>query len=1263
MKIFKKKEHSLLVKNFGIRNTLYLACTIMVFFDLKNPDEPLTEQELWKTVPDQLGPSGILDMGMPKPRGEVVITGSCMTPQGTERVASEVSFRVGNLKKSLDVFGDRFWNDEGGVMKLMSDPEPFTEIPITYDYAFGGEGFEKNPLGKGIQSLTARDGRTHIPLPNIEHPHHLIGSPTDRPEPASFGPLDLMWPQRFKKQGTYDEKWQRERWPYFPDDMNYEFFNTAPEDQFIIGYFAGDETIELINMHPDIQVISSYLPRLRVRCFVTKKKDLKAGGDDNEIFQEVTTRIDTVWLFPKILRGVVLYRGSMEVQDDEFADIVRIFLASEKMYDEPRSIEHYLDEQKKALNLTVPIDQAPLEKAQKKIGKALRRIKNIPKEIEAAKFKAMGKAPRMPAPTPAEVKARSAGMVGKNMALIAGVEDLAKSMHEKYGHLVKIDLDKFDVLRSKLKRAEKQIGQDMDDIEEVSKNAEASKKNISALLNQAGDPEQLKKAGIDPDNPFPEDSVNPWHDHGFPFVVRCRKNLEADRKAQDMLCELGFEKRTVRRVWLGINPEDETRDPKDWGLEPGSDDQGQPKPFVLPRGLVMPSFNEAVLNRILIRPGDYSGGDRDVVIEGSDMNPRFLPAAGLSGLPGLPARENAPCIQVTDELQALYLEQEVGDFCSVIALKTPGEKPDAETAKAVEAASTFLVVIFQEKFSEDEWGSWLKAYPNAIKLTLPRGNTVFEARRQGVDIRNWVMEVLPQKYMQENQAEPSLPKQGKPPDKSAIVMPPIPRIDIKGMITGLIGEIKAFHQPKFDALQSRQKTVEDQARETLKTEGRDMSALKAATGDRERRSFAEFGEERAASIASKREQMRAEGQLTPEMETKMNEAEDQARKMGRESEQRYQDGMAKIEAGEQEAVKKKAKAKAGEPPDKAKEKLLAAGVDPDNVTKLSREAVVERYEKGETFAGAILSGVDLSKLDLHGIDLRGTTCKKTNFSETNLDGADLSQSVAMEADFTKASLKNVVLEKGLFTGAVFNNTDLYAANLHQALMKKADMTGANLDGARLDRVILQKAQLSGASLKGVSATMSVFSGADASEADFSKSKLNKCLFKGAVLDRADFSGAAINSTMFMGVKGEGVRFEGANMDKGRMGGNASLPGANFRNVSMKYGCFRDSDLSGADFRGSTFDQSILENCNLKKADFSRIPAKKCRFNKSNLENANLSGINLFMGSLRKARIVNTDLSGSNLFAVDFYKAVVGKTNFDGANLKMSQLHNRVDFIE
>ncbi|MBT8490946.1 MAG: pentapeptide repeat-containing protein, partial [Deltaproteobacteria bacterium] len=696
---------------------------------------------------------------------------------------------------------------------------------------------------------------------------------------------------------------------------------------------------------------------------------------------------------------------------------------------------------------------------------------------------------------------------------------------------------------------------------------------------------------------------------------------------------------------------DQAEDAKLWGLKPKMDDQGQPEPLIIPPGLVMPRFEEATLNRILVRPGEYADSGKDALIEDSEETPLFLPSVDPEG---------APVIRVADELEAWLVEQEIGDACSVIALQNPEEKPDKDAAKNIEDASVFLVVLPEKPAeSEKDWEFWKKAYPNAQKLYLPKGNTVFEARKHGTDIRKWIMEALPSDFVQKHQIEPVMPEPGKPPEKSPMAGLAIPALDIKGMVDKFTKEIRAFHQPKIDEAMAMKKIMEGQARDAILKAGKDPDPVLSAAKDPPAKSLSKVGDEMAQKITEERERIRAAGHLTPEIESKMNTAAAKAAQMGRDGEKQYQEGMAKIAAGKKEI----AQAKAGGIPDSLKGKFDKAGIDPEKIKKLTREEVIERYEKGENIAGAILSGLDLSKLDLHGIDLSTAQCLKTKFCESNLDGAIFNQTLAQEADFSRASLRNIKSEKGIFKKALFKEANLANADIDSAILQEADLTKANCAGAKFNMTILQKARLNQTSLAGADANMSVFSDADASDADFGRIKLFKCLFQKTILDRADFSGAVVNSTMFNGARGEKVKFTGADMSKARMGGNAVFPGADFRNIKMVQGCFRDSDLSGADFRGSTLGGSILENCNLEKADFFRVSAKKCRFSKSNLENANLAGVNLFMGSLRKARLVNTDLSNSNLFAVDFYKAMVGETNFDEANLKMSQLHNRTDLLD
>jgi uncharacterized protein YjbI with pentapeptide repeats len=1258
MKIYKQKEHSLLIKSFGIRDRLYMAVTILVYFDLTAPDEPLTEQDLWKTIPAQLGKIPLLDQGMPKPRGEVLVTGSCFASRGEKRPALQISFGVGELRKHLYVFGNRYWLTKGKVITTMTDLELFSEMPVTYENAFGGKGFERNPSGKGANELARPDGQTYIPLPNIEQPSQLIASPHDRPEPAGFGPLDMTWPQRMKKTGTYDDKWLRENWPWFPDDMNYEFFNCAPTDQYIAEFFKGDESLEIRNMNPDMPVITSHLPPLRIRCFVTRQEDMKK---EEEMFQEVTTRIDTVWLFPTILRGVVMYRGTTEILDEEYADVRRIFVATERRTDPPGTIEHYLEEQSKAKEKKVPIDMGPFQAGAKQIGDAMKRLKKIPADIEAAIQPSLGKAPVMPR-TPAETAATGKTVINDNLALLDRLEANSRDLHAQFGHMVRVDLDIFDRMRGSLNQMSANIDRDLGTITKAIDGAHTAvaqgKKDLIAGMKQHIPGAALAEAGIDPDTflDFKKD-VNPWHERGFPYVVQWRRQLEQDTTTLQALRNLGLDQRAIKKSWLGLHRAETTDDRTLWGLKPEADKDGSPKPLLLPPGFVLPRFEGAILNRILILPEGWQEGknlDSGTLVEGSAVIPLFLPC-----------EEGAPVIRVTDELQAWYVEKEIGDACSVIALADPGEKPDDVAAKEIKDAPLFIVVL-PANAAEKDRKPWSDKFPNALPYPLPKGDTVFAAHRLGIDIRGWIMEAMPTEFVKRHQVAPILPLPGNPPTAEELTVP-IPKVDVAALMDKLGGQIKAAQDKALAPHLSKMATAKQEAvaaiTQAALAAGMDPGVVLAGMEKPHTPSFDKPAETMAAKIREQIEIVRSTGGLTPAMEKTMNDEAERLLAQGRQAQQQYEAGMARIASAKDTIAAAVTKAKAGEMPAAARAKFKKHGMDPDRMVKRSREEVVAMHGEGESLAFAILSEVDLSGLDLRGIDLHQAQCLKTRFTGANLDGADLSQVMFIESDFAKASLQGAKMERTMFIKTKLTEAKLREAQLSQTIFMEADLTGADFTGASLYLSSTEKTPLIKARFGGVKAELCALASDDASDADFQESRFNRCIFRSLTMDRANFSRAVFSSTLFMDVQGKEMSFQGAELEKGRMSNKCSLPGADFRNVQLMNGSFRDSDLAGASFRGGVLDGTMMESCDFHGADLYGVSAKTCRFFKTNLEGADLRFVNLLMGSLRKARLVKADLRGANLFAVDFYKVILGETNFEGANLKMSMLYEHRKLLD
>lgn len=273
------------------------------------------------------------DVACFKPKADLLLIGSCHAPGGQPTTQCEVEFRVGKTARRLIVHGKRRW--EGLFGSAISEPQPFTQQPLRYEFAYGGEGFPRNPTGIGHVRIDAtEEGRTKIPLPSIEDPQRQIHLRTERPEPAGFGPLGEQWEQRKKHLGTYDDAWLKERWPWFASDFNWAFCNAAPEAQQT-EYLRGDEELLLENLHPKHAKLTSRLPGRRVRCFM-----YEVHGEERA-FREVSMFLDTLWVDADAGKIVMVWRGVAAVTSADLSEIRSIFFMDESLT-APRSSQDCL---------------------------------------------------------------------------------------------------------------------------------------------------------------------------------------------------------------------------------------------------------------------------------------------------------------------------------------------------------------------------------------------------------------------------------------------------------------------------------------------------------------------------------------------------------------------------------------------------------------------------------------------------------------------------------------------------------------------------------------------------------------------------------------------------------------------------------------------------------------------------------------------------------------------------------------------------------
>src|SRR5271170_1325427 len=102
----------------------------MLGFPLDAPRALLDELAFWAAVSSALGPSGAVDEGFAKTRGEVLVAGSFFSPGGIPVRASYVRAKLGTVDKRLSVVGHRTWRDHAATY-----PEPMTTMPIDWAHA------------------------------------------------------------------------------------------------------------------------------------------------------------------------------------------------------------------------------------------------------------------------------------------------------------------------------------------------------------------------------------------------------------------------------------------------------------------------------------------------------------------------------------------------------------------------------------------------------------------------------------------------------------------------------------------------------------------------------------------------------------------------------------------------------------------------------------------------------------------------------------------------------------------------------------------------------------------------------------------------------------------------------------------------------------------------------------------------------------------------------------------------------------------------
>jgi hypothetical protein len=211
------------------------------------------------------------EMHIGKTGTDVLLIGRAWAPDKRPTTRMQVGLSVAGRKKTILVTGDRVWRDG-----QPSDPKPFESMPLIWERAFGGvhrngdqvAAEERNPVGCGFAGGRSAADMQGLPVPNLEDPAAPLQKVGEVSRPSCLAPIAPSWLPRRAFAGTYDERWQRARAPYLPDDFDPRFFQCAAPDFAFDRYLEPGELVQADGVTPD-GPISFTIPNSHLSVAVT----------------------------------------------------------------------------------------------------------------------------------------------------------------------------------------------------------------------------------------------------------------------------------------------------------------------------------------------------------------------------------------------------------------------------------------------------------------------------------------------------------------------------------------------------------------------------------------------------------------------------------------------------------------------------------------------------------------------------------------------------------------------------------------------------------------------------------------------------------------------------------------------------------------------------------------------------------------------------------------------------------------------------------
>lgn len=180
---------------------------------------------------------------------DVVVLAQAYPPEGKPAQRTTVGVEVAGHQKLLTVTGDRRAVHRAGRPPDITDPDPFTTMPIRYERAYGGIDaqsrpeapfhYPRNPIGRGVALRNLPEVIDGLALPNIEDPNDLLTPEriviedearwNDQPFAQGFGWFQKTWYPRCSFVGALPPHVQADT------TMREEQLGLVPQGQIALG--------------------------------------------------------------------------------------------------------------------------------------------------------------------------------------------------------------------------------------------------------------------------------------------------------------------------------------------------------------------------------------------------------------------------------------------------------------------------------------------------------------------------------------------------------------------------------------------------------------------------------------------------------------------------------------------------------------------------------------------------------------------------------------------------------------------------------------------------------------------------------------------------------------------------------------------------------------------------------------------------------------------------------------------------------------------